>query len=153
MKNILGIGTALIISTVLSLGLQNHVSAQTSGEKLVNSIKSVSQVKQQLKETFENLNQCNSGYCFNIMTTDICQLVGALDVKVNGKIIGLMFGSSEGQISISASDLKLMKKILSQCKSTNNQYWNWESVLHVFYSPTPQIDREIRAALGAPKAR
>jgi hypothetical protein len=146
--------TTLAVITVLSLSWQNPVLAQqTQGQKLVDSIQSVAQVKGKIKQIFTDLNQCNSGYCFNSMTTEICELVGALDVKVDGKIVGAMSGGSEGKISISASDLKLMKKIFSQCKATNYQYWNWETVLHVTYSPTSQIDKEIRAALGAPKPR
>ncbi|MEA5578691.1 hypothetical protein [Anabaena sp. UHCC 0451] len=154
MKNILVKTTTLAVITVLSLSWQNQALAQqTQGEKLVNSIQSVAQVKRQLKELFTNLNQCGTGGCFNGISTDICELVGALDVKVDGKIVGTMSGAGDTKLPISASDLKLMKKIFSQCKPTNYQYWNWEYVLHVGYDPTPQIDKEIRAALGAPKPR
>ncbi len=153
MQSILSKTTALAVITLLSLSFQNQVLAQKPSEKLVDSIKSVADVKRQLKQIFTDLNQCNSGGCLNNMNTDICELVGALDVKVDGTIIGAMSGASDKKISISASDLKLMQKIFTQCKITNYQYWNWESVLHVNYSPTPQIDREIRAALGAPKPR
>ncbi|MEA5579817.1 hypothetical protein VB620_00500 [Nodularia harveyana UHCC-0300] len=154
MKTVLLQMTALAISTVLFLSLPKQVlGQQTEGQKLVDSIQSVAQVKGQLKQIFENLNQCNSGYCFNIMTTEICELVGALDVKVDGKIIGEMSGGSDVKIPISASDLSFMKKIFSQCKPTNYQYGNWESILHVAYLPTDKIDLEIRAALGVPKPR
>ncbi|BAZ83605.1 hypothetical protein PN497_02550 [Sphaerospermopsis kisseleviana CS-549] len=146
--------TTLAVITVLSLSWHNQgLAQQTQGQKLVDSIQSVAQVKRQLKELFTNLNQCGTGGCFNMITTNICELVGALDVKLDGKIIGEMSGFSDTKLPISASDLKLMKKIFSQCKPTNYQYWKWETVLHVGYDPTPQIDKEIRAALGAPKPR
>lgn len=85
--------TTLAVITVLSLSWQNPVLAQqTQGQKLVDSIQSVAQVKGKIKQIFTDLNQCNSGYCFNSMTTEICELVGALDVKVDGKIVGAMSG-------------------------------------------------------------
>jgi hypothetical protein len=153
MKTILYTTTILTITTVFTFSMPNHVLAENEGKKLVDSIQSVAQVKKELKQAFETLNQCNTGGCFNNTTTYICELVGALDVKVDGKIVERMSGGSDRKIPISTSDLKLMKKIFTQCKPTNYQYWNWETILHVTYSPTDKIDREIRSALGVSKPK
>lgn len=146
MKSILFSSTALLIGVVVALSLPKNAIAQDPS-KLVDSIKSVAQVKKELKQTLEALDQCGVGSCFNSTSTYICELVGALDVKVNGRIIGEMSGSNSN-FPITASDLKLMKKIFSQCKPTNYQFWNWNTVLHVSYIPNTQVDRQIRAALG-----
>ncbi|BAY66965.1 hypothetical protein NIES22_71090 (plasmid) [Calothrix brevissima NIES-22] len=151
MKNILSTSRVLLIGAVFALSIQNYAIAQDTS-KLVDSIKSVAQVKKELKETFENLDQCGAGSCFNSTSTYICELVGALDVKVNGRIVGQMSGG-KSELAISASDLKLMKKIFSQCKPTNYQYWNWDYVLHVSYLPSDSVDREVRAALGVRSRR
>lgn len=91
MKNILSTSKVLLIGAVFALSIQNYAIAQDTS-KLVDSIKSVAQVKKELKETFENLDQCSSGSCFNSASTYVCELVGALDVKMNGRIIGQMSG-------------------------------------------------------------
>jgi hypothetical protein len=146
MKSILSSSTALLIGIAVALSLPKNAIAQDPS-KLVDSIKSVAQVKKELKQTFETLDQCGVGSCINSTSTHICELVGALDVKVNGRIIGESSGSNSN-FPITASDLRLMKKIFSQCKPNNYQFWNWGSVLHVSYIPNTQVDRQIRAALG-----
>lgn len=127
--------------------------AQSHLEDIVESIRSVEQAKQELRESFEDRDRCQVGSCWNTTSTTICELVAALDVQVNGQIVGGMttVGSS-GNIPISEADLKLMKLIFSQCKPTNYQYWNWSMMLHVVYAPSPEADQEIRQGLGlAPK--
>ncbi|MBD2255840.1 hypothetical protein [Nostoc parmelioides] len=151
MKSILSGSTALLIGIVVALSLPKNAIAQDPS-KLVDSIKSVAQVKKDLKQTLEALDRCGVGSCFNSTSTYICELVGALDVKVNGRIIGEMSGGNSS-LPITASDLKLMKKIFSQCKPTNYQFWNWGNVLHVSYLPNTQVDRQIRAALGVKTTR
>ncbi|HIK13005.1 MAG TPA: hypothetical protein IGS52_22565 [Oscillatoriaceae cyanobacterium M33_DOE_052] len=100
--------------------------------EFIDSIKSVEQVKQQLRETFKFSDGCGVGSCINGTNTRICETVAALDVQVNGKIIGGMSSlGSDVKIPISNSDLELMKLIFSQCKPTNYQYWNWPMMLHV----------------------
>jgi hypothetical protein len=39
-------------------------------------------------------------------------------------------------------------RIWGQCKPTNYQYWNFDRMLHVYYVPSPAIDRRVRKALG-----
>jgi hypothetical protein len=56
-------------------------------------------------------------------------------------------GWTEEVLTISEADLDLMKLIFSQCEPTNYQYWNFGSILHVWYNPTPEVDRQVRQAL------
>lgn len=79
----------------------------------------------------------------------ICEIVGALDVNMNGIIIGSM--TSEGaKISLPANDLRMMKLLFAQCKPTNYQYWNYSSILHIGYQPSRAADVAIRRYLGVP---
>lgn len=131
------------------LALTPIANAQQSTQTYVNSIKSVAQVKQQIREAMQNTDKCGSGSCYNFTRTAVCEAVGALDVQVNGKIIGQVTGS-RNNIPISTSDLELMKLIFSQCTPSNYQYSNFGSVLHVFYYPSLQADVEIRKRIGLP---
>jgi hypothetical protein len=74
-----------------------------------------------------------------------------LESQVNGQIIGDFTSvGSQGNVAISTSDLSLMRDIFSQCKPTNYQYWNYSSMLDVYYVPKPEIDKKVRKALGIP---
>jgi hypothetical protein len=146
MRSVLGLA---MVGVVVS-GLMVPVRAEREAlQQFVNSIESVDQVKGDLKGLLEQSDQCAVGSCFNFTRTAICERVAALDVQVNGQIIGDWTSvGSEGKLPISRSDLGLMKDIFSQCKPTNYQYWNFERMLHVYYVPTPVIDRRVRKALG-----
>jgi hypothetical protein len=80
-------------------------TADSPVEKFVASIKSVKQAKSELKSNFEYLDQCQVGSCMNEISIAICEVVGALDVKVNGQIIGAM-SSDKAEIAISPDDLR-----------------------------------------------
>ena len=115
----------------------------------VDSIQSVEQVKEILRNLLQERDRCQVGSCWNNISTSICETVAALDVQVNGQIVGGMTSvGSAGNIPISEADLELMKLIFSQCKPTNYQYWNWEMMLHVVYAPADEIGQEIRQRLG-----
>jgi hypothetical protein len=150
-------GLSLVLGLVFlltSLSLIPPASAQDSDlQQRVNAIESVEQVKQQIREAFQELDQCGVGSCVNATTTAICENVGALDVRVNGQIINQMSGAAGTALEISEADLKLMQLILSQCKPSNYQYWNWDTILHVTYQPTPKGDAEVRSQLGVAPRR
>lgn len=114
----------------------------------VESIKSVAEVKEIIKELLVNRDQCRVGSCFNFTSTAICSQVGMLDIRVDGKIFSGGTGWTDSVLPISKSDLDLMQLIFSQCKPTNYQYWNWGVMLHVWYDPSCQVDQKIRARLG-----
>jgi hypothetical protein len=118
-------------------------------EKLIEAIYSVQQVKDELRRVMDGLAKCGTGSCVNYHSERICELVGALDVKVNGKIVGKMSGWAEAKIAISDTDIELMKLILGQCKPTNYQFWNFESILHLGYSPSTEVGHFIQKTLGA----
>lgn len=116
----------------------------------VNSIQSVEQVKQEIRVALQQLDHCAVGSCVNFTSMGICEAIGALDIRVDGKIFSQGTGWSDSILPISESDLALMQLIFSQCKPSNYQYWNFNSILHVLYSPGPAADAEIRQQLGLP---
>ena len=157
-KNLRTIIQLVLVTLLVAIGTIGTLIQPAQGQRdlieFVDSIKSVEQVKQQLRETFKFSDGCGVGSCINGANTSICETVAALDVQVNGKIIGEMssFGS-DGKIPISNSDLELMKLIFSQCKPTNYQYWNWPMMLHVWYSASNEVDQQVRQGLGVQPRR
>jgi hypothetical protein len=146
---VLGIGFLLT-----SLSFAPLASAQRNDlQQRVDAIESVEQVKLQIREALEFLDTCGVGSCYNHTTTAVCEAVGALDVRINGQIVNQMSGAAGTELSISESDLELMRLIFSQCKPSNYQYWNWDTILHVTYQPTPEVDAEVRSQLGVPPRR
>lgn len=131
---------------------QAQDSSTSSLEDYVNSIQSVEQIKQEIRETLQQRDQCGVGSCYNFTSTSICAAVGALDIRVDGKILEEGSGWSDQILPISDSDLALMRQIFAQCKPSNYQYWNFGTMLHVLYSPTPEADAAIRQQLGLPAA-
>ena len=108
-----------------------------SKDDLVQAIKSVEQVKEALGLSIQKREECGIGSCWNYWSQHVCELVGALDLKTNGLIIGDLAMKDFGikGMPISERDLELMKLIFQQCKPTTYQYWNFESILHVVSLP------------------
>ena len=131
--------------TVL-LGFSSYAEAKDPQE-FVATVKSVADAKSKLRSAFVSLDRCQVGSCSNETSILICEIVGALDVKVDGQIVGAMSLGSE-TIGISPEDLRYMKELFAQCKPTNYQYWNYDRVLHVGYSPDDNADARIRKYLG-----
>lgn len=151
MKQLLTLATMLAIVTPSLPTL-----AQTDLQEYVDSFRSVNQVKEEIRQLMEVREQCAVGSCWNSTSTSICEVVAALDVKVNGQIVGQMFSGEEGspgEIPISQDDLQLMKLIFSQCQPSNYQYWNWDRMLHVLYSPSPEAEQKIRSILKLPPSQ
>ena len=145
----------IILFTVITIApITNELPAiaqQRNLQKFVDSVQSVEQVKKEIGRLITTVENCGVGSCFNFNSTAICELVAALDVQVNGQIVGGMTSvGSQGKIPISQSDLALMRDIFSQCKPTNYQYWNFEFMLHVYYVPKQAIDEKVRQSLGLP---
>lgn len=146
----------VLVALLVAIGIIGILIQPAQGQRdlreVVDSIESVEQVKQQLRRTLQSRDECNVGSCWNMRSTAICETVAALDVQVNGQIVGGM--TSIGvNIPISNSDLALMELIFSQCKPTNYQYWNWPLMLHVWYSPSDEVDQQVRRGLGLPPRR
>ena len=141
---------ALLI--ILMLALSNVVYAADDSATLaafVKQYRTVAATKQALRTTFTELDNCPSGSCMNGYSMQICEIVGALDVNMNGIIIGSM--TSEGtKVTLPANDLRMMKLLFAQCKPTNYQYWNYSSILHIGYQPSRSADVSIRRYLGIP---
>ena len=117
---------------------------QRSLQKEINAIQSVAQVKTRIKDLFAVRDKCAVGSCHNYASTSICSEVGMLDVRVGGKIMNEAKSSDSASLPVSEADLSLMRRVFSQCKPSNYQYWNWDTVLHVVYSPTCAEDQKIR---------
>ncbi|EAW35219.1 hypothetical protein [Lyngbya sp. PCC 8106] len=142
----------VLITLLVAIGigiLIKPAQGQSDLQEFVDSIESVEQVKEDLRQTLKFRDECGVGSCWNTTSTGICETVAALDVQINGQIIGGMSSAgSDGNIPISSSDLELMKLIFSQCKPTNYQYWNWPMMLHVLYVPSDEVDQQVRQGLG-----
>lgn len=119
-------------------------------QNYVDSIQSVEQIKQDIRDTMQMRDECGVGSCYNFTSTSICAAVGALDIRVDGKILEQGSGWSDQVLPISETDLALMQQIFAQCRPSNYQYWNFDRMLHVLYSPTPEADAAIRQQLGLP---
>lgn len=147
------ISFGLILASLI-LGLPATSQEKQDIQQEVASIQSVNQVKNRIKELMTALEQCGVGSCANYNATAICEQVGMLDIRVDGKIFSGGTGWTKSVLPITSTDLALMKQIFSQCKPTNYQYWNWDSVLHVWYNPSCATDQPIRKSLGlAPSKR
>jgi len=120
-------------------------------KEFVGAIHSVQQVKDGIREALEEVQTCAAGSCYNMISSNICDVVGALDIKLGGKIIDTDHGGSKPELDISDSDLRLMKLIMAQCKPTHYQYWNFDRVLHLSYSPSAEASHIIDEALGVKK--
>lgn len=143
------VGQTLLIAAVALTGMAAPVIAQADDlQKQVESIQSVEQVKDEIRQLMKFRDQCNVGSCWNSTSTSICSAVGALDIRVDGKIFSSATGWTDEVLPISQTDLNLMKQIFSQCKPSNYQYWNFGQILHVLYNPTPEADQQIRRTLG-----
>lgn len=138
----------ILLLNLFLLPLQSEAAGPESDTRtFVASFTSMAEVKSKLRDAFKTLDSCQIGSCFNYNTMLICEIVAALDVKINGVIIGAM-SSDKPDFTISADDLRHMKHLFAQCKPTNYQYWNYDTVLHVGYRPSDKADIEIRNYLG-----
>jgi hypothetical protein len=66
------------------------IAQQRDLRQFVDSVKSVEQVKREIGRLISAVDNCGVGSCFNFNSTSICELVSALDVQVNGQIVGGM---------------------------------------------------------------
>lgn len=142
-----------VLATLLCSAICSPTIAQSESTDLrtkIEAIQSVEQVKQEIRETMQQREQCAVGSCHNFNSTAICEAVGALDIRVDGKIFSQGTGWTDNVLPISAADLALMQQIFNQCKPSNYQYWNFGAILHVLYQPTPAADAAIRRQLGLP---
>lgn len=139
---------------MLLLCSATRATSATAGEAavraFVDSIKSVAQVKQGIREALTEAEQCGTGHCWNFHASQICDLTAALDVRVGYAITGT-FENAKRSIQISDADLRLMKLIFSQCKPSNYQYWNYSQLLHVIYDPSPKVAAQVNKLLGIKK--
>jgi hypothetical protein len=107
----------------IALDPPSELANKTEVRKTATTIKSVLEVKDSLKELRSPCVGGCSGYGLHIRAARMCTLVQALDTRIGGKIVKKSLPpSSEKLISISRSDLNLMKMIYKQCK-----WYKWNS--------------------------
>lgn len=146
-KNIIFVVLLLFVVVVLpSQAVEAKDIEDLEKSELVDSIKSVEQVKDALKRIFEEYDQCYIGSCYEDWQFKIAELVGALDTKVGE--ISIEGKTAKSELVISANDLKLFRLIWRNCHPTSYQYWQYDSVLHVSYMPTKEDDKKIRKMLN-----
>lgn len=143
------IKSIILFSTVCSMVVSSQLALANSLEvqKVAKYIKSVGQVKEEIREAILACQESGcSGYGMHSVGMRICELVQALDIKVDGKISGKHL-SNRRTISISKSDISLMRMILSQCQ--------WKAYLQndppdFIYVPTPKISQIVNKQLKIP---
>lgn len=134
--------TALFVSV---MSLPGAVGASEEVERYVAAVQSVPGVKQLLGA---HLNaECGTGSCVDNNAAEVCNLVGALDVRVGGAIINPSQPAQPSTISIEANDLQLMRRIWKQCKPTNDGYWRHGVMLRVTYQGDAKEVASVLAAL------
>ena len=136
----------LLLATLLLA--TSAYAGEAAVKSFVDSIKSVEQVKQEIREALTA--QCG-GSCWNSYSTRICDLTAGLDVKIGYRITDTFTDEGtrkKASIQISPQDLKLMKLIFSQCKPSNYQYWNFGQILHVQYIPSDKVSAQVNRLLG-----
>lgn len=82
------------------------------------NIRSVKQVKDNIRELLDTVGQqwCDNLSCSGFARVQICEVVSMLDARVSGKIAGKTIKTKYSPLSISQSDLRLMKIIYSGCE-------------------------------------
>jgi len=139
--------TRLAVACALGLLFGSAWADEAAIRAFVNSIQSAAQVKKDIRDALTA--KCGTGHCWNVNATRVCDLVAALDVRVDYLITGsFQSPQPKPEVPISDTDVKLMKLIFSQCKPTNYQFWSYGSILHVHYAPSEKIDAEVRRRLG-----
>lgn len=124
------------------------IAQDSNLQREVEAIRSVAEVKTRIRELMVARDNCGVGSCYNSTSTAICEQVGMLDVRVDGKIFSGGTGWTDAVLPISRPDLDLMKLVFNQCQPSNYQYWNWGQMLHVLYQPSCPVDLRIRRTLG-----
>lgn len=140
--------TKYILSFLFFINVHALCIANDSNTRsYINNIKSVEQVKASIRDSLNE--NCGTGHCWSFNAKRICEMVAALDVKVDYQIT-VTFSSEKAspEIEISKSDIELMRLIFSQCKPTNYQFWSYGQILYVVYDPSPKIDLKVRKLLN-----
>lgn len=142
-KKLLG-AVALLVSCMGSLG-----AAEPQGEieGYIASIRSVGDVKKRL---YGHLNpECGTGVCMENNAAEVCNLVGALDVRVGGVIASPGQPAQSPELPINGSDLQLMRRVWKQCKPSSWGYWDRTFLLRAIYQGSEKEVGEISLALRA----
>ena len=140
------LGFALIQIAALPAHAESRAE---SIEKLIASINSVEVAKTEIRNAMAESDNCDSGSCIDLYFAKVCNIVAALDVNVAGKILDEMtMTDGESKLAISSIDARNMRQIFEQCKPTNYQYWNYDELIHVIYSPDEKSSTDIDKYLG-----
>lgn len=147
MNQILPKAIAILIASISPL---EAAEPQGEVERYVSSLPPLAAVKSLLHD---HLNpQCGSGVCVENNAGEVCNLVGALDVRVGGVIASPGQPAQSPDFSISASDLLLMRRIWRQCRPTSWGYWNRSYLLRVTYQGNEKEVAEVSSALKSVSA-
>jgi hypothetical protein len=136
-----------------------EAQTESESERFVNSIKSLAEAKTILRDAMKLLEtECSTGGCFDNYQIQICETLAAIDAKI-GYRLNIGWESSEKlsdddlsgidkDFPVSKQDISLFKLMFSQCKPSNYQYWKHSNVLHVIYSPSSEIDAQVKKYLN-----
>jgi hypothetical protein len=149
MKCLLYIWLGLIAPLLLTTFAPVAFADDAEQKELLKSITSVAAAKHAIRESLATAERAASGAGLNFAYTQVCEIVAALDINTGYAITGTMTGGkSADTVAISAADRKAMRLIFDQCRPTNYQYWNFDNLLHVTYSPSRKASDIIYKYLG-----
>lgn len=77
--------------------------------------------------------------------TALCERLGVFDAT-HDKILSEI--SSPPTSKNSGSDLTFLKTVYKACRPSTNRYWNYSSLVHISYAPTPEESAYINKAMG-----
>ena len=80
--------------------------------------------------------------------TALCERLGAFDMTHDTILSGISPPPTDNTLSVSPSDLMFLQMVYKACRMSIDRYWNYPSVVHVNYQPTPQERIDIHKAMG-----
>ncbi len=136
---------------VASVGPLGAAEPQGEVEDYIASIQSIGDAKSRLYHRLSA--QCSSGVCVDNNASEVCNVVAALDVRVGGVIASPGQPAPSSALSITASDLQLMRRIWRHCKPSSWGYWNRSFLLRVTYQGGEKEVAEVSSLLLATSIR
>ena len=79
--------------------------------------------------------------------TALCERLGAFDATHDTILSGIPSPPISKNSALSSSDLTFLKTVYKACRPSTDRYWNYSSLVHVSYAPTPEETAYINKAM------
>lgn len=70
--------------------------------------------------------------------TALCERLAAFDTTHDAMLSGIFSTSPSKNSVVSSSDLTFLRTVYKACRLSTNRYWNYSSLVHISYAPTPE---------------